>query len=118
MAADQPPREDAIRSDADAELAACRQDLVLDPARDEGILDLEVADRVDGVRAAERLGADLGEADMTDIAAFDQIGDRAYRLLDRHARVEAARAVDVDMIRAEALQRVAEERLGRRRPGV
>ena len=52
----------AIGGDADAELAAGRQDLILDAARDQRIFDLQVGDRVDGVGAAQRLRADLRQA--------------------------------------------------------
>ena len=57
-----------------------------------------------GCTAAARrigLGADLGEADVADVAGLDHLGDRADRLLDRHVRVEARRPVDVDVVGAE-----------------
>ena len=62
----------------------------LDTAGEQGVLDLQVADRVDGVRAADGLGADLGQADVADVAGLDQLGDRADGLLDRDGRVERA----------------------------
>ena len=43
--------EDAVGGEADPELAAGGQDLVLDPARDERVLDLQVGDGVHRVRA-------------------------------------------------------------------
>ena len=118
MTADQAAREDAIGGDADAELAADGEDFLLDAPRDQRVLDLQVGDRMDGIGAADRLRPDLGEADIADVAALDQVGDGADRLLDRHVRIETARAVDVDVVGAEALQRVGDEGLGRRRPRV
>ena len=44
------------------------QDLGLDPAREQRVLDLEVRDRVHGGGAADGLRADLGEADVPDVA--------------------------------------------------
>ena len=106
VAADQATRQHAIGGDADAELAASRQDLFLDAARDQRIFDLQVGDRVHGRGAADRLGADLRQADMPDIACLHQIGDRADRILDRHIRIEPRRPVDVDMVDAQPLQRI------------
>ena len=84
--ADQPAAEHAVGGDGDPELAARRQDLVLDPARDERVLDLQVADRMRRRGAADRLRAHLGEADVPDVAGLDELGDRPDGLLDRHLR--------------------------------
>ena len=92
--------------------------VVLDAARDQRIFDLQVGDRMHGRGAADRLGADLGQADMADIAGLHQVGDGADRVLDRHVRIEPRRAVDVDMVDAEPLQRIGGEVLHRRRPCV
>ena len=59
-------------------------------------------------------GADLGEADGADVAGLHQVGDGADRVLDGHGGVEARRAVDVDVVDAEARQGVGEEVLDRR----
>ena len=59
---------------------------------------------VHGVRAADRVGADLGEADVTHVAGLHQLGDGADRLLDRHVGVEPRGPVDVDVVDAQALQ--------------
>jgi hypothetical protein len=63
------PRE-TIGGDADAELKARRQNLVLDPARDQRVFDLQVADGVDGLRAPDGVGTDFGEADVTHMAGL------------------------------------------------
>ena len=88
---------------------ARRQQLPLGAAREQRVLDLHVADRVDRVRAAQRVGADLREPDVADVALLDELGDRPDGLLDRHVRVDAGRAVDVDVVGAQAAQRVAQE---------
>ncbi len=62
VSADQAAREDAVGRDADAELTACGQDGVLDAARDQRVLDLQVGDRMhrggaaDGVAPRPRKG--------------------------------------------------------------
>ncbi len=118
MAAEQAAREHAVGGHADAELARDGQDPGLDGAGDERVLDLEVADRVDGGGAAQGVGADLGEADVADVAGLDQLGDRADGLLDRHGGVQPGGAVDVDVVGAQAAQGVGEGGLDRRRAGV
>ena len=62
-------------------------------------------DRVHGVRAADRLGAGLGEADVADLALLHQFGHRADGLLDRRVGVDAVLVVEVDVVDAQALQR-------------
>ena len=87
-------------------------------AADQRVLDLQVDDRVHRRGAADRLGADLGEADVADVAGLHQVGDRADGVLDRHRGIEARRAVDVDVVDAEARQAVGEEVLHRGGAGV
>ena len=107
--ADQPARQHAIGGDADAELAAGRQDVALDAARDQRVLDLQIGDRMHRVRAADGFGADFRQADVPIAARLHHVGDRADRVLDRHVGIEPRRAVDVDVVDAEPLQRVGEE---------
>ena len=79
----------------------------------ERVLDLQIADRMHRLRAADRLRSDLRQADGPHVAGLDQIGDGADGVLDRHAGIEARRAIDVDVIDAEARQAVREEVLHR-----
>ena len=66
------------------------------------------------MRPADRLGADLGQADMLDPAGFHHVGHRADGVFNRHVRIEPRRAVDVDVIDAESLQRIGDKVLHRR----
>jgi hypothetical protein len=52
------------------------------------------------------------------MARLHHVGYGAHGVLDRHARIEARRPVDVDMIETEALQRIGEKIPHRRRPRV
>ena len=97
---------------------AVEEDLALDPARQQRVLDLQVGDGVDGGGAAQRVRADLREADVADEAGLDHLGDRSDGLLDRHRLIEPRRAVDVDVVRAEPPQRLGEGVLRRGRAGV
>jgi hypothetical protein len=60
---------------------------------------------VHGVRAADRLGGGLGEADVQDLALLHELGHRTDGLLDLDVRVDAVLVVEVDAIRFEPLQR-------------
>ena len=70
VAAEQAAREHAVGRDADAQLAHGGQDLLLDAAREQRVLDLDVGDRVHGGRAPDRLRADLGQADVPHVAGL------------------------------------------------
>ena len=48
--------------------------------------------------AAQRRGADFGQADRADLARLNRIGERADRLLDRRLRVEPVEVVEVDVV--------------------
>src|SRR3546814_8559618 len=71
-----------------------------------------------GGGSVDGIGADLGEADVADMSCLHHVGDRADGLLDRHLRIEPGGPVDVDVVDAQALQRIGEEGLHRRRPAV
>ena len=118
VAAQQAPRQHSVGRDADAQLAADREDLVLDAPRQQRVLDLQVGDGVDGGGPPDRLGADLGQPDVAHVARLDHLGDRADGLLDRDGRIESRRPVDVDVVRAQAAQGVREEVLDGLRSGV
>src|SRR3954469_11201220 len=66
----------------------------------------------DAVRAA------LREPDVADVAGVDELLDGADGLLDGHVRIHARRPVDVDVVGAEAAQRVGQRGLDRLRAGV
>ena len=87
------------------QLAHGRQDLVLGIAAPERVLGLQRGDRMDRMRAADRLRRRFGQAEVADLAGADEIGHRADRLLDRRRAVDAMLVVEIDVIDAEALQR-------------
>ena len=63
--------------------------------------------------AANRFRTRLGQPDVAYVAFRDHLGDRTHRFLDRHIRIDAGETIDVDVVRAEAAQRVREEILHR-----
>jgi hypothetical protein len=117
-AGEQPTREHAVGGHAHAQLPAGGQGLRLDPARQQRVLDLQVGHWMGGMRAPERLGSCLRQADVAHPAGVDHLRDRSDRVLDRDGRVHATEAVDVDVIGAQALQGVGQEVPYRHRPSV
>ena len=93
----------AVGDEADAEILAQRQDLLLHPALPERIFALQRGDRMRGVGAADGVGACLRKAEIAHLAFFDEPRHRPDRLLDRHIGVDAVLVVQVDRIDAEAL---------------
>src|SRR5439155_20767148 len=81
-------------------------------------LDLQSGDRVRPMRAPDRVCADFRQAHAADVAGLDKLCNRAYGLLNRHRGIEAAGTVDVDIVGLEPAQRVGDEILHGRRPGV
>ena len=88
------------------ELVAGIEDAVgLRPAPPQRIFVLKRGDRLHRMRAAERLDARLGHAEMLDLALGDQVLDGARDILDRHVGVDAVLVEQVDGLDAEPLQR-------------
>ena len=81
-----------------------REDARLGSTTDERVLDLQIADWMHRVRAADGFRADFGQADRAHVSFLDEIRDRADGLLDGHLRIEPARTIDVDVIEAEPRQ--------------
>jgi hypothetical protein len=72
----------AVRHEADANLLTDGEDLVLWASPPQRVLALDGGNRLDGVRAADRLRASLGKAEVPDLALPDQVLDRASRSSD------------------------------------
>ena len=56
--------------------------------------------------ATDGFCANFRQADMLDPAGLHHVGHCADRLLDRHIRIEPRRAIDIDCLDAEPLQRI------------
>ena len=104
-AGEQAAREHAVERRADAELRAARGKIFSSGPRETSEYSIcRSAIGCDLWRARDRLDADLGEADVAHESRLHHVGDGADGVLDRHVRIEARRAVDVDVIDAEARQ--------------
>jgi len=77
-------------------------------AADEGVLNLEVNDGVDGGSAADGFGSDLRETDVADVSGFDHLGDGSDGVFNGHGGVKTCGAIDVDVVDAEAFEGVGE----------
>jgi hypothetical protein len=60
---------------------------------------------VDGVGAADRAGAGLGQADAADPAFGDEVGEDADGFLDGRAGIDPVLVVQVDVVRAQPPER-------------
>ena len=118
MAADETTTQDAVCGDPDAELPTRRQDVAFDAARDQRIFNLQVTDRMYGMRAPNRRGSGFREANMFDITRLDHFRHGADRILDRHSGVDAAKTIDINPVRSEPAQRVGKKVLHGRRSAV
>jgi hypothetical protein len=118
MTRDQAAGQHTISGDTHAELTGGRQQRVLDAAGDQRVLDLHVTDRVHRNGSAQRLRPDLGQPDVPHVSGLDQLRHRPDGLLDRHRRIHTGRAIDVNMVGAQPLERVGQEVLHRDRPAV
>src|SRR4029434_8775935 len=104
VAADQTARQHTISGDADPQLAADGKYLLLDSARDQRVLDLQIADRVDGPCTADRIRTHFRQTHVTNVAGLHHVGDGANGVFDRHRWIKARGAIDVDVICSDAAQ--------------
>ena len=109
--------ERAERHEADPELLERRQDRLLGLAPPQRVLALQRGDGLDGVGAADRLYAGLGEAEVADLALVDQVLDGAGDVLDRDVRVDAVLVEQVDRVGPQPLQRSLHASADRARGG-
>ena len=65
-------------------------------------------------RLVEQVGAEVGAADLADLALGHQLAQRAERFGDRGLRVGQVQLVEVDVVGAEPGQAVLDGRAGRR----
>ncbi len=73
---------------------------------------------MDSSGPAQRFGADLRQTDVADITSLHHIGDGSHGLLDRDVWIEPGGPIDVDVIDAEAVERIGQEGFHRCGPGV
>ena len=81
------------------------------------VLALQRRDRLDRVRAADRLHAGFGQAEVLDLAFLDQVLHRAGHVLDRHVRIDAVLVEQVDAVGPEPLERAFGDLAGCARDG-
>jgi large subunit ribosomal protein L32 len=102
--------ERAVRDEPDAELAQRVEDLALGIASPQRILRLQRGDGMNGVRATDCLRGCLREAEVAHLAGGDELCHRTDGLLDGRLRVDTVLVVEVDVVRAEPLQRPVDRR--------
>lgn len=77
-------------------------------ARPERVFVLHGHDRVDGVAAFQRVGADFGQAVAQDFAFLDKPLHGASKILGRDLRIVAVGVEEGDVVGSEAFQRAFE----------
>lgn len=104
------PRDSTpIRGDANAKRATRRQNLGLDSARQERVLDLQIGDRVHRLSAPHCVGPRLRQGSIADVSRLHHVHNRADRVLDRHGRVDSSKAVEVNVVCSETAQRICKK---------
>lgn len=64
---------------------------------------------MNGGSAPYRLRAYFGETDMAHVAGLHQVRDGADGILYGYIAIEAGRAIDIDIVDSQALQRIGEK---------
>ena len=99
-----PPASGAPGHDAHPGVERQRDELALDRAGEQRVLDLQCDDRRpgpqhrDGVRLRGDPGGGVREADVADLARGDEVVERAHRLLDRRVGVPVVQPVQVEVV--------------------
>ena len=108
----------AVRHEADAEFLKGRYHLRFGRPPPQRVFALEGGDRLDGVRAADRLHPCFGQTEVLDLALSDQVLHRTGHVLDRHVRVNPVLIEQVDRLDLEPLERAFDGLLDVFRPAV
>src|SRR5439155_4099598 len=95
----------AVWNEADAEFLERRQDILFRAAPPQRVFTLHCGDRLDGVRAANRLRGCLGKAELPDLACLNQVPYSSGDVFNRNVRVNAVLVEQIDGINLEALER-------------
>ncbi len=97
--------EGRVGDEADAELAADRDDFGFGVALPKGVFGLESGDGVNFVGASDGGGGGFRKAEVFNLASFDELGHGADGVFDRGVGIDAVLVVEIDVIEAEALER-------------
>src|SRR5206468_6605260 len=103
---EQAAAERAVTDHPDTEFPQQRQQFRLRVAAEQRILVLASGYGVYRVCPPDRRRRRLGDAEKAHLPRADQFAQRAPGLLDRHIRVDPVLVIEVDVVDAQALQRV------------
>ena len=111
LAAERAAPERTPRRDAEAELLRHRDELALDRALEERILDLQRDERRPSAESRHRLrlrhlpGRRVAESQVANLALLDERIERAHRLLDGRRLVPGVKPVEIDVVGPQAAER-------------
>src|SRR5262249_48234105 len=116
LAGEKAAGERAPREDRDALILGARDDLALDVATGDGVVDLRALESrpAVGLREGDGLhrvpGGQVAEAHVTYLPGADDVVESANGLLDRRRHIDAVDLVEVDVVEAEPLQATVDAR--------
>src|SRR5947209_11826819 len=105
LACEEALAEWAVGHEADTEFLAGRNHFRLRPPPPERVFVLYGRDRLDGVRAADRLHSRFRETEVLDLALLNQLLHRARHVLNRHLRVNAVLIEQINRLDLEPPER-------------
>ena len=117
------PREEALAqravgNEADPEFLEGRQHFRFRVSPPQRVFALDRRDRLDRVRATDRLRSCFGKAEVLDLAFLNQVLHRSRHVFDRHVRVDTVLVEQIDGVDLEPLERGLGDLLDVLRPAI
>src|SRR2546426_7060571 len=95
----------AVRHEADSEFLQGRYHFLLRGSRPQRVFALERSDRLDLVRATDRLHSRFGKAEALDLTLLNHLPYSSGHVLDRHVQINPVLIEEVDFLDLESLER-------------
>jgi len=108
----------AVRHEANSEFFEGRYHFLLGSPRPQRVFALEGRDRLDGVRATNRLRSCFRKAEVFYFSFPNQVFHRARDVFDRHVRVDPVLIEQVDCLDLEPLERALDGLFDAFRPAI
>jgi hypothetical protein len=102
---EEPSAQRAEWNEADPELLEDGKDLCLWLSPPQRVLALKRRDRLDCVRATDRLHAGFGKSEVPDLALLDQLLHRYGHVFDRHGGIDSVLVEKIDGVDLESPER-------------
>src|SRR5437762_1351258 len=110
--------ERTVWNEADSQFLESRYHFFLRRPRPQRVFALKRGQRLDGVRAPDRLRSCFGKAEVLHLAFLNQLLHRSRHVLDRHVRIDAMLIEQINHIGPESLERTLGDLLDVLRPAI